>query len=313
MPTVVPFLRIEQELPSKLILVSTNRRWLILLATLVFTGPLSLIGLLLISDEEIWVVGAFMLVIGLFISILILMFTSFKSQLAIDSTMRTVVLNRHYWLGFGVIGRERERSWSFDDLTDANLTAQGWKKLVEFESNGKKELLLNFGRKAKDAQRTYDLMQSWLKGLAPDSVEATTALNELANEKQNQGALKNAEKLLYYFGGFSLLMGVMGLFTEGMNFSEISIYTMLNIVTGLVYLACGYGVKNRSEIALWVASFVIIAERAYWFFISGALNGGGSWTSWLTWIFVIFIVSSLWKAIQSIRTMDEDPVYKPLA
>jgi len=313
MPIVVPYLRIEQELPSRLTLVSANRRWLILIGSIVFVLPMVFIGALLAMEEEIWMVGIAALATGLLIFALILLYTPFRSQLFIDSTMRRITINRYYWLGFGGMGRNREKSWSFDDLTDANLVAQGWKKLVEFESNGKKELLLNFGGKAKDAQRTYDLMQSWLKGLTPDSLEATTALQELASEKQNQSALKNAEKMLSYFGGFSLIFGALGVFTDISLTSEISIATTLSIVTGLIYLACGYGAKHHSEIALWVASLVVIAERAYWFTLSGSLSGEGEWSSWLTWIFAFFVISSLWKAIQSIRAMEENPVYEPLA
>jgi len=52
MPTAIPYLRIQEELPSKLTLVSVNRRWLIMLVTLIFTGPLFLLGLLLVMDAE---------------------------------------------------------------------------------------------------------------------------------------------------------------------------------------------------------------------------------------------------------------------
>jgi hypothetical protein len=226
--------------------------------------------------------------------------------------MRRITLAQHYWLGFGAVGRGRERSWSFDDFTDANLISQGWKKVVELEAHGKKELLLLFGHKAEDAQRSYELIQTWLKGHTPDSIEATMALQDLAGEKKNQGALKSAEKLLNYFGVFSLIFGGLGLFTDVSLTAEVSIATVLNIFTGLIYLACGYGVKHRSEIALWIAALVVIAERAYWFILSGSLSGDGNWGSWLTWIFAFFVISSLWKAIQSVRAVEASPAYEPL-
>ena len=312
MPTAIPYLHIQEELPSKLTLVSANRRWLILIGSLVFVLPMVLIGTLLTLEEEIWMVGVAALATGLLILALILLYTPFKSQLTVDSTTRKVTLIRHYWLGFGGTGRNREKSWSLDDFTDANLVSQGWNKVVELEANGKKGLLLLFGRKAMDAQRSYDLIQTWLKGLAPDSNEAKTTLQELASEKQNQGALKNAEKMLNYFGVFSLISGGLGVYTDITLASEVSIASMLNIFTGLIYLACGYGVKHRSEIALWIAILVVVAERGYWFILSGSLSGDGNWGSWLTWVFAFFVVTSLWKAIQSVRTMEESPAYEPL-
>ena len=310
MPTVVPYLRIEQELPSRLTLVSANRRWLILMLTLILTLPLILISVLLLTLEEVWPLGVVGILAGPFILAPILLFTPYKSHLTIDSYLRKVNLKRFYWLGFGALERDREKEWSFNDITQVNLKVT---RLIEIEAHNKKELVLNFGSKAKDAQRSYNLVQSWLKGFTPDSLEATTALQELAGEKQKQDALLNAKKLLNYFGIFSLLSGALGVFTDISFTTEISIATALSIVTGLIYLACAYGAKHRSEVALWVAILVVVAERAYWFIMSGTLSGEGEWSSWLTWIFAFFVVSSLWKAIQSIRAMEENPVYEPLA
>ena len=276
MPTVVPYLRIEQELPSKLTLVSANRRWLVLILVLAITMPAILIGGLLLTMEEVWMIGVAAIVMSLFILSLLLVNAPYKSQLIIDPYLRIVNLNKYYWLGFGALERNREKEWTFNEITHVN---QKGASLIEIEVQNKKELTLNFGFKKDDAQRAYNLIQSWLKGLTPDSLEATTALQELANEKKNQSALKNAEKMLNYFGGFSLIFGALGVFTDISLTSEISIATALSIVTGLIYLACGYGAKHRSEIVLWIASLVVIAERAYWFTLSGSLSGKGEWSS----------------------------------
>ena len=313
MSRAMSFLRIEKETSSQLNLISKDRRWLLLISALAFTMPLVCLGALLLTQEENGPFGAAGIFFGLSILILILLFTPFKSQLIINSSLRTITINLHYWLGLGSLERTREKAWSFNEITDANLALQGWKKLVELESNGKKVLLLDFGRKAADAQRSYDVLQSWLKGLVPDSSAATTALQELASEKQSQQILKNAEKLLYFFGVFSLIDSALGLYTDSMPNSSISTLTMIKFLTGMIYLACGYGVKRRIEPALWVAILVVIAERLYWFIISGSLSGDGNWASWLTWVFAVFIVSSLWQAIRSIRVMEKEPAYEPLA
>ncbi len=58
MPTAIPYLRIEQELPSKLTLVSANRRWVILILVLALTLPAILMGGLLVTMDEVWVIGS---------------------------------------------------------------------------------------------------------------------------------------------------------------------------------------------------------------------------------------------------------------
>ncbi len=308
-----PFLRIEKELPSQLDLVSADRRWLVLFLTAMLALPLSFLGFLIFMAGGDLLFTVPLLLIGLFPIVPLLLFIPTKFQLVIAPGARTITLNRHYWLGFGSLERNREKTWSFNDITDVDLTSQGWKKLVVLESNGKKVLLLDFGRRTEDAQRSYILLQSWLKGLVPDSNAATTALQGLASEKQKRQALKNAEKLLYYFGIFSLIDGAMSLYTDNILTSSVSVATMIKVLTGMIYLVCGFGAKRKIEAALWVGMLVTLAERLYWFIMAESLSGGGSWTSWLTWVFAIFVVSILWQAIQSIRAMEEDPVYKPLA
>ena len=310
MQTHVSSLRIEQELPAKQDLVSGNRGWLIVFIAILAAMPLSFLGFLIfLADGDILILISPIL-FGLLIMAALLLFVPTRFRVSVDYSSRMVVLTRQYWLGFGALERNREKTWAFSDITDANLIAN---RLIEIEANGKKVLALNFGRNTKDAQRAYNVLQSWRKGLAPDSVEATTILNELASQKHNQGALKNAEKLLNYFGVFSLIGGAMSFFTDNMVNSTISIPTMISIFTGLIYLACGYGVKRRFEFALWAAIIVVLAERLYWFIVSGTLSGDGNWASWLTWVFAIFVISSLWQAIRSIRTMEENPTYEPLA
>lgn len=312
MQTMISTLRIKKELSSQLILVSADKRWLILLGALFFTVPLLLIGMLLLLQEETVFFGMMSVGLGLSFLVMILLFSHFKSNVVIDRGARTLTLQRTYWLGFVVLERTREYTWSFNDLTNATLNSQGWKKLVALETNGKKVLLLDFGRKAVDARRSYEVVQCWLKGLVPDSSVAVAALQELENESQNQQALKNAEKLLFYFGIFSLIDVVLSLYTDNSLETNFSTLTAAKLLTGVIYLACRYGVKHRFEIALWIAIAVLLAERLYWFILSTSLRGS-TWSSWLTWVFAIFVVSSLWQAIQSIRAQREEPVYKPLA
>lgn len=309
MSNFMPFLRIEKELPSQLHLVSPNRRWLILVIAVIAATPMVCLGLLAFTDEKTLLIGGATILFGLSVLAAILFTASYKSVLIINSGMRTVTINQHYWLGESI----REKSWSFNEITDTNMVKQGMANLIEVKANRKKVLRLNFGGKTEEAKRSHHLLQSWLKGLTPESNAATTALQAMADEKQGQQFLKNAEKLLYYFGGFSLLGGVLGFFTNNTLTSTISIATIISLVTGILYLACGFGAKHKIEAALWIAIFIVLAERLYWFIMSGTLNGDGTWSAWLTWIFAFFVVSSLWKAIQSIRAMDEDPVYEPLA
>ena len=175
---------------------------------------------------------------------------------------------------------------------------------IDIEINGKKDFILVFSPRAKEgAQRFYDVLQSWCNGLPLDTPET---LSKEAEEKIIQETLKSVQKMLFYFGGFSLLSGVLGFFTDSM-LSSTSIYTMTSILTGLLYLACAYGAKQRSEIALWIAMFVVIAERLYWFIQRRLLSGAWNFSSVLTWVFAFLIVSSIWKAIQSIRTLEDNP------
>ena len=308
MLSITPFFRIEKETPSQLHLASADRRWVIIILALLFIMPLVCLGVLAFLDEEIRLFGVTGIGIGLSFFAFILFVAPFKSQLIINAGMRTVTLNRFYMLGENI----REKEWTFNEITDANLVRQGFANLIELNINGKKAHRLNFGNKVNEAQRSYNILQSWLKGLIPDSNEAEVALQELGNEKQNQSALKNAEKMLNYFGIFSIIGGAMGFFADTSLASTISIPTIISIVTGLIYLACGYGAKRRFEPALWIAILVVLVERLYWFIMSGTLSGEGNWSSWLTWIFALFVVSSLWQAIRGIRTLEAEPAYKPL-
>ena len=308
MPLFTPSFRIEEEYPSQLHLASADRRWVILTLTLLLIAPLICLGVLAFLDEEIRFFGFASIGIGLSFLALILFVTPFKSKLTINSGMRTVIFSRSYMLGENI----REKEWIFNEITDVNLVKNNFSNLIEIDINGKKAQRLNFGSKANEAQHVYNVVQSWIKGLIPESTEAETALQELASEKQTQSALKNAEKLLNYFGIFSLIGGAMGLFTDNALEATISIPTVIDIGTGLTYLACAYGAKRKFEPALWVAILVVLAERLYWFIMSGTLSGEGNWSSWLTWIFAFIVVSSLWQAIRSIRTMDKEAVYEPL-
>jgi len=313
MTTSVPYLRIKQEEPSQLTLISTDRRWLVLLFSFLLGAPLILVGILLMKDYD-WVAVILPAATGLILVVIVLLFTSGRSQIVMNSNSSTITSSREYWLGIGPLKRVREKSWAFGDITETNVLSQGLYKLIEIKVGGKKELVLIFSVKAKkDAQRSYDILQSWFKGLPLDAPETVTILNEQENEKKIHEALKSAQKLLFYFGGFSLLSGAMGLFNETAITSSVSTYTIISIFTGVIYLACGYGAKQRSEIALWVAILVVLAERLYWFIQTRLLNGAWNFTSLLTWIFAFFIVSSLWKAIQSIRSMEDNSTFEPLA
>jgi len=309
MSSIMPFLRIENETPSKLHLVSADRRWVIIILGLLAISPLVCLGVLIMSGEETRLIGVAFILIGLLSIFITLFFAPYKSEVIINSGMRTINNVRHYWLGESI----REKSWPYNEITDVNFLKQGFANLIDVKANKKIVMRLNFGGSVKEAKHAHYLMQSWLKGLAPESDAAATALQEMADEKQIQQSLKNAEKMLNYFGGFSLLGGLLGFFTDQALTSTISIATILGLATGILYLACGFGAKRKIEAALWIAIVTVLAERLYWFIVSGSLSGDGNWSAWVTWIFAIFVVSTLWQAIRSIRTMEENPVYEPLA
>lgn len=307
----LPSLRIEKELPTQLTLVSPNRRWLTLLLAFMMAFPIFFLGLLTIFGMDEMLFGMAILFAGSIFLATMLVFFQIRNQLLIDFNTRTLTFGQFFWLGFGALERYREQAWMSQEITDIAIRTQGLTTQITIKINGKKKFRLNFMNRLYDAQRTYDRLQSWQKGLMPDSGLTTAALKESVDKNQSQQALKSAEKLLYYFGIFSLLSAGMGLLTELSISSSVSTTTIIEILTGLAYLACAYGAKKRSEIALWVAILIVVAERLYWFIRSQAINSG--WSSWLTWIFAVIIVSSLWQAIRNIRTMKKDPVYEPLA
>lgn len=300
----IPFLRIENETPSHLTLTTTDRRWLIMFLTLFLVTPFFCMGVLFFNDRTIWLIGVASISFGLIVAALILFLTPYRAQLTINANTLSITFNRYYWLGQTV----REKSWFFSDFTDVNIVSQGWKKVVEFKSHGKKVLLLDFGTRGEDAQRSLGFVEKRIKGYSQEASTITSAMQGLDVEKQNQQALRNAEKLLNIFGVFSLIMGALGLFTDNIVHVSISLSTIINFATGIIYLACGYGVKRRSEFALWVAILVVIGERLYWFIRSRSLSGGGTWSSWMTWVFAFFIIWSLWQAIRSIRATGEKPI-----
>jgi len=314
MPTSIPYLRIEQEQPSQLTLVSSAMRWLIMFFSLFFAVPLILMSFLALSGNY-WTLSILIMSFGLLILILPLLFISGRSHMVIDSNSRLITLNSEYWLGVGSLGRTRGKSWKMDEITNINIILAGIIKRIEIELNGKKEIWLLFSPKAnKDAQRSYDILQSWLRDLPFHTSEKIVVVDEQTKENKSQQALKSAEILLYCFGAFRLFSGVLGLFTDSIIASSFSIHTITSILTGLIYLACGYGTKHRSEYALWIAILVVISERLFNYWLTKFL--GGEWElskSLFVWIFVFFVVSSLWRAIQSIRSMENNPKFEPPA
>lgn len=144
MSSIMPFLRIEKELPSQLYLVSPDRRWLIMILSLLLISPSICLGVLVMSEEEIRLLGGVGILMGLLIIFVILFIAPHKSQIIINSGMRTITFNRHYWLGENI----REKSWSFNEVTDTKLTKQGMANLIEVKANRKILLRLNFGGKA---------------------------------------------------------------------------------------------------------------------------------------------------------------------
>jgi hypothetical protein len=313
MQTPVSNLRLKEETSTKLKLETPNRKWLFLIGVLLFLVIPVLLLIVAIQNGSDQIVGIVSFAIVFLMSFSFLLFNAFRSEVIVHSDARRIVLERSYWLGIGALGRKREKSWSLDDVTNLDISSRGITKIIDIEVNGKKDFILGFSsRKKEDAQRFHDVLQSWRNGLPLDAPETINILNKQAEEKSVQDTLKSAQKMLFYFGGFSLLSGVMGFFTDSM-LSSISTYTMISIFTGLLYLACGYGAKQRSEIALWIAMFVVVAERLYWFVQARLLNGAWNFSSVLTWVFAFFVVSVLWKAIQSIRTMEENPNSQILA
>ena len=304
MVTIVSLLHVEQEAPSHLNLETTDRSFLILIASLFPTTLMLCLGLLLLQDERIWLLGIVSILIGLCFLGMVLYFSPFKSEISISSTMLTITLNRHYWLG----ETTREKSWYFNDFTDVNFVLQGWRKQVEFKSNRRKVLLLDFGNNGEDAQRVLSFVKNQIKGYEPDANIIASTMQNPNDEPKNQQLLRNTQKMLNIFGIFSLISGALGLFTDSFSNNKISPVTIINIVTGVIYLACGYGAKRRSETALWIAILVVIGERLYWFIQARALSGNNNFSSFLTWLFAFLVISSLWNAIRSVRVTEEKSI-----
>jgi hypothetical protein len=256
MSSIMSFLRLENETPSQLHLVSADRRLLIMVLGLLAISPFICLGVFMMLKDQFRLLGIAFSLLGLLGIFITLFFAPYKSEVIINSGMRTITNVRHYWLGESI----RENIWAFNEITDANFLKQGFVNLVDVKTNKKIVMRLNFGGSAREAIHAHNLMQSWLKGLTPESDAAATALQEMADEKQIQQSLKNAEKMLYYFGGFSLLGGLLGFFTDQTLTSTISITTILGLATGILYLACGFGAKHKIEAALWIAIVIVLAE-----------------------------------------------------
>jgi hypothetical protein len=67
MSSIMPFLRIEQESPSQLHLASADRRWVIMIFSLLFISPFICFGVLIMAEEDIRLFGAAFILIGAFI------------------------------------------------------------------------------------------------------------------------------------------------------------------------------------------------------------------------------------------------------
>ena len=321
MQTTASNLSLMEEMPRELLLNSPNRRWLSLFGMLISGFPWILIGILLLPEEGETLNGIIAILFGSLFTFAYLLLAPFYSVLSVKADSRSLILTRDYWLGLGTLGRKREKSWKFEDVTNTYISSRGLSKIIDIEINGKKDFVLGFSpRKKEDAQRFYDVFQSWRKGLTPDTGKAVEALDEIASKTTIVNSLKSVEKMLYFFGVISLISGGMDLMTAwaveqnqfAMNFDFRS-SGILSFSVGLVYLACGYGAKKRSEISLWIAMLVVIAERLYEFLMTKSLGGEWGFSSIFVWAFAFFIVSSLWKAIQSIRSMEDNSTFEPLA
>ena len=248
MQTTASYLVLKEETPTKLKLETPNRQWLFLVAVLLFLAIPTLLLILTIQNGWDDMVGIVIFAIVFLMCLSFLLFVAFRSDVFILSDSRQIVLERSYWLGIGALGRKREKSWSFDDVTDLDILSVGTAKRVDIEINGKKEFVLGFAPRAKeDAQRFFDVLQSWRNGLALDAPETLSILNKEAEEKTIQERLKNAQKMLFYFGIFSLFSGATGLYTDNMLdlSSTFSLISSQGFCTWLVHMVQSNAQKLR--------------------------------------------------------------------
>ena len=214
MQTTVSSLFLKEETPTGLRLESPSKRWLFLISVLFLLALPTLLLFETIQSGRDQMVGIVMFSIAFWVCLSFLFFVAFRSQVSIHSATSQIVLLREYWIGFGALGRKREKILKFEDVTNIYMSSHGLIKIINIEINGKKDFIIGFSpRKKEDAQRFYDVFQSWHKGLTPDTGEAEAALDEIKSEATIVNSLKSAEKMLYFFGAISLISRGMDLVT----------------------------------------------------------------------------------------------------
>ena len=316
MQKTIPYLRVKRKDMALVILDTKNRRWLMLFFALLFGFTLMFLGFAIsMADGSLTTVNILTMFVGLLIFLMMLFFLRTYAEISFSAKTETITLNENYWVGVGKFGRLRKRTWVFADIEEVNIASVGLYKRVEIVFSKKQGLGLNFSPKAKDdAQEFYDILQSWRKGLVPDSREALEVLDELKSKATLVESLKKVENMLYFFGAISLISGGTSLMTS--NLVEMHSLTnnvgfispaVISIIKGLVYLACGFGVRKHSEASLWLAMFVVIAERLYAFVMTKTLGGEWSFSSIFVWLIAFFLLSILWGGVQNIRKIEESP------
>ena len=313
MQTPVSNLRIKEETTTKLEMQTPNRSWLLLFFSLFFMVLPTLLLVATIQLGRDQMVGVISFSIFLLMCLSFLFGIAFRSTLLVRSDLRTISLVRNYWLGFGAFGREREKSWSFSDIEDISISSTGAAKRMVIKTNNKKDLVLGFSFKARaDGERLYDRLKSWVEGDPSDEFDIDETLTQLDEASQGEKTLKSIEKLLYFFAVFSLFTGGLDVLTvflarmNNMSFgTDLEMMSLISFLAGIIYIACGIGVKKRIEGALWVAMIVIIIER--FFGIAQAMLNGVELSSSVLFGLVVtfFLLSMLWNGVKEIRRFRE--------
>ena len=312
MPLTLSYLRIEDEQPSELILGYPNKRWLVLFGILMASIPWIFLGISVFLSGNGRNVGVGFVLFGLLILFFMLFFLPVHSSVSINQETRIVRASRQYWLGIGVLERVREKTWRLDRITDINKVVSGSNKIVEIYIDGRKALVLAFSPKVKnDMPQFYTVLQSWVMNLPVGTPETLSVVNKILIEKDLDTTLKNAEKVLFYFGTYSFLSGITALFYELSHSSLLPIYSILILIIGLVFFILRYGVRQKAELSLWMAMLVVGFYVVFLGVGISLVSGIWLFTLVLTVLFAFSTLVTLWTAIQSLRIVEDNPKLGP--
>ncbi len=308
MPLTLSYLRMQEEQPSELILGSANKRWLVLFGILAASIPWMFFGVSIFSSDTGRKVGIGFILFGLLTLFFMLFFFPIQSAVSINKGTQIVRASRQYWLGIGVLGRVREKTWMLYKITDINIVATGKNRNIEVCIDGKKALILALSPESKnDVHRFYTVVQSWIMNLPVDTPETISVVNKIFMEKELSKTLKKAERILFYFFAYSFLSGIAALFFELSHASPFPVYSILILTTGIVYLVLGYGVRQKAELSLWLAMLVVGVELVFIGLGISLVSGAWILALVLTLLFAFVTLATLWIAIQSIRFAENNP------